>query len=111
MNAEPFEMKSSTFTNYNYPDVNITGKDEFKKAFTSHYCKNGILTYKNIGVKSEMTPLIFNEIEFNDETAPCNICSDHCLYKIDPKKISINADQINDKKLTTEKKLFWDMFH
>jgi len=111
MNAEHFEMKSSTFTNYNYPDVNITTKNEFKKAFTSDYCKNGILTYKNIGVKSEMTPFIFNEIEFNDETAPCNICSDHCLYKIDPKKIRINSDQINDKKLKTEKTLFWDIFH
>jgi hypothetical protein len=107
---EPFETESSTFTNYNYPDVKITTKDDLKDVFKSHYCKNGILTYKNIGVKSEMTPLIFNEIEFNDETSPCNICSDHCLYKIDPKKISVNVDQINDKKLKTEKTLFWDMF-
>ena len=31
-------------------------------------------------------------------------------YKIDPKKISINKEQLTDKKLKTENTLFWNMF-
>ena len=107
---EPFSKNTFHFTNYNYSDLNTNTKDDLKDIFKSQYCKNGILTYKNIGVKSEMTPMIFNEIEFNDENSPCNICSDNCMYKIDPKKISINKEQLTDKKLKTENTLFWNMF-
>ena len=107
---EPFSINTHNFTNYNYSHLNIDTKDDLKDIFKSHYCKNGILTYKNIGVKSEMTPMIFNEIQFNDENTPCNICSDNCIYKVDPKQISINKQQLTDKKLKTETTLFWNMF-
>lgn len=107
---EPFTTNRVDFTNYNYSDLNANTKDDLKDIFKSHYCKNGILTYKNIGVKSEMVPMIFNEIEFNDENKPCNICSDTCMYKIEPKKTSINKEQLTDNKLKTENTLFWNMF-
>ena len=110
MSKEPFETNPHIFTNYNYSDLTTNNKDDLKQIFKSQYCKNGILTYKNIGVKNEMTPHIFNEIEFNDEKSPCNICSDKCLFKIDPKKPNMNTERMTDKKLKTEKHLFWDMF-
>lgn len=58
--------------------------DEFNKAkdeFIKEKCKNGVLMYKDLPVKSEMADHIYSEIKFN-KSVKCNPCDRTCDYNI-----------------------------
>jgi phosphopantetheine adenylyltransferase len=52
-------------------------KDEFIK----EKCKNGVLMYKDMPVKTEMSDHIYSEIKFNGNSK-CNPCDRTCDYNI-----------------------------
>jgi hypothetical protein len=58
--------------------------DEFNKAkdeFIKEKCKNGVLMYKDLPVKTEMADHVYNEIKF-DKSVKCNPCDRTCDYNI-----------------------------
>ena len=58
--------------------------DEFNKAkdeFIKEKCKNGVLMYKDLPVKTEMADHIYSEIKFN-KSVKCNPCDRTCDYNI-----------------------------
>jgi hypothetical protein len=58
--------------------------DEFNQArdeFIKEKCKNGVLMYKDVPVKTEMADHVYSEIKFN-KTAKCNPCDRTCDYNI-----------------------------
>lgn len=58
--------------------------DEFNKAkdeFIKEKCKNGVLMYKDLPVKTEMADHVYSEIKF-DKSVKCNPCDRTCDYNI-----------------------------
>jgi hypothetical protein len=58
--------------------------DDFNKAkdeFIKEKCKNGVLMYKELPVKTEMADHVYSEIKFN-KSAKCNPCDRTCDYNI-----------------------------
>jgi len=58
--------------------------DEFNKAkdeFIKEKCKNGVLMYKDLPVKTEMADHVYSEIKFN-KNVKCNPCDRTCDYNI-----------------------------
>ena len=58
--------------------------DEFNKAkdeFIKEKCKNGVLMYKDLPVKTEMSDHVYSEIKF-DKSVKCNPCDRTCDYNI-----------------------------
>lgn len=58
--------------------------DHFNKAkdeFIKEKCKNGVLMYKELPVKTEMADHVYSEIKFN-KSAKCNPCDRTCDYNI-----------------------------
>ena len=58
--------------------------DEFNKAkdeFIKEKCKNGVLMYKDLPVKTEMADHVYSEIKFN-KSVKCNPCDRTCDYNI-----------------------------
>lgn len=58
--------------------------DDFHRAkdqFIKEKCKNGILMYKDLPVKTEMADHVYSEIKFNKKTK-CNPCDRTCDYNI-----------------------------
>jgi hypothetical protein len=58
-------------------DLMTEAKDEFIK----EKCKNGVLMYKDLPVKTEMADHVYNEIKF-DKSVKCNPCDRTCDYNI-----------------------------
>jgi hypothetical protein len=48
--------------------------------FQEKYCENGLLKFKGMVVKPEMSEHIFPEINFKGNR--CNVCETNCIYKI-----------------------------
>jgi hypothetical protein len=64
-------------------------KDEFIK----EKCKNGVLMYKDLPVKSEMADHIYSEIKFNTQQK-CNPCDRTCDYNIIEAKLKTEQELI-----------------
>lgn len=64
-------------------------KDEFIK----EKCKNGVLMYKDLPVKSEMADHIYSEIKFNTKRK-CNPCDRTCDYNIVEAKLKTEQELI-----------------
>jgi hypothetical protein len=78
---EGFENYQSLYPVISKEDFN-TAKDEFIK----EKCKNGIIMYKDMPVKTEMVDHIFSEINFTTKTK-CNPCDRTCAYSIIESKL------------------------
>jgi NAD-dependent dihydropyrimidine dehydrogenase PreA subunit len=72
-------------------------ENDLRKQFEKQYCENGVLKYKTMQVKPEMTEHIFPEIEYEDETLKCNPCDSTCNYKIIEERIT-NESKIQEPK-------------
>ena len=70
--------------------------DEFHQAkdeFIKEKCKNGVLMYKDLPVKTEMADHVYSEIKFNKK-AKCNPCDRICDYNIVEAKLKTEFDLI-----------------
>jgi len=59
-------------------NINTRRKDEFKKRNCSI---DGVLTYKNIPVKKDMSAIVYPEIVYGN-TGMCNPCDNNCEYEV-----------------------------
>jgi hypothetical protein len=55
---------------------------DLRNQFQKQYCENGVLKYKSMDVKPEMSDHIFPEIEYEHESLKCNPCDASCKYNI-----------------------------
>lgn len=65
-------------------NVGVISIDHFntaKDAFIKEKCKNGVLMYKMMPVRNEMSDHVYSEIKFNTDTK-CNPCDSKCDYNI-----------------------------
>lgn len=84
--AEGFEPYQSL-----YPVINIEDFNAAKEEFIKEKCKNGVVMYKDMPVKSEMVDHIFSEINFTTKTK-CNPCDRTCAYSIVESKLAIEEE-------------------
>ena len=68
--------------------ITIDQFNQAKDEFIKEKCKNGVLMYKDLPVKTEMADHIFSEIKFNKKTK-CNPCDRTCDYNIVEAKLKI----------------------
>jgi hypothetical protein len=61
--------------------ISIDQFNDAKEEFIREKCKNGVLMYKDLPVKTEMSDHVYSEIKFN-KTAKCNPCDRTCDYNI-----------------------------
>lgn len=62
-------------------EENIREKD--KTEFQKRHCTvDGVLEYKNIPVKKDLSAIVFTEVKYNDENNICNLCDKNCDFKI-----------------------------
>lgn len=66
--------------------ITIDQFNDAKEEFIREKCKNGVLMYKDLPVKTEMSDHVYSEIKFN-KTAKCNPCDRTCDYNIVEAKI------------------------
>lgn len=78
------------------------GFQNAKELFREQNCKNGILTNKNLPVKTEMAQQIFPELNFKKNQ--CNPCDNSCDFSILEEKMK------NEESLTAPKNSN-DWFH
>jgi hypothetical protein len=67
------------------------GFSDAKQLFREQNCKNGVLTHKNLPVKTEMAQYVFPELNF--ERNPCDPCSETCDFDILEEKLK-NEEQL-----------------
>jgi hypothetical protein len=91
---ESKQLENKTFAKYDMlekiarPSISLAvAQQNFKKS----NCKNGVLKYKNIPVRSDIASHIFPEVVFNKT---CNPCDDSCSFSIIEEKIN-TEDEIN----------------
>jgi len=63
------------------PIITIDHFNAVKDEFIKEKCKNGVLMYKDMPVKTEMSDHVYSEIKFNSKTK-CNPCDRTCDYNI-----------------------------
>ncbi len=63
------------------PIIMIDHFNAVKDEFIKEKCKNGVLMYKDMPVKTEMSDHIYSEIKFNSKSK-CNPCDRTCDYNI-----------------------------
>ena len=61
--------------------ITIDQFNDAKEEFIREKCKNGVLMYKDLPVKTEMADHVYSEIKFN-QTKKCNPCDRTCDYNI-----------------------------
>ena len=62
-------------------EENIRKKD--KSEFQKRHCTvDGVLQYKNIPVKKDLSAIVFTEVKYNDEDNICNLCDKNCDFHI-----------------------------
>ncbi len=61
--------------------ITIDQFNDAKEEFIREKCKNGVLMYKDLPVKTEMSDHVYSEIKFN-KSAKCNPCDRTCDYNI-----------------------------
>lgn len=61
--------------------ITIDQFNDAKEEFIREKCKNGILMYKDLPVKTEMADHVYSEIKFN-KSKKCNPCDRTCDYNI-----------------------------
>jgi Ca2+/Na+ antiporter len=66
--------------------ITIDQFNDAKEEFIREKCKNGVLMYKDLPVKTEMSDHVYSEIKFN-KSAKCNPCDRTCDYNIVEAKI------------------------
>jgi hypothetical protein len=73
--------------------INIEQFNAAKDEFIKEKCKNGVLMYKDLPVKSEMADHIYSEIKFNTKQK-CNPCDRTCDYNIIETKLKTEQELI-----------------
>lgn len=61
--------------------ITIDQFNDAKEEFIREKCKNGVLMYKDLPVKTEMADHVYSEIKFN-KSKKCNPCDRTCDYNI-----------------------------
>jgi Ca2+/Na+ antiporter len=61
--------------------ITIDQFNDAKEEFIREKCKNGVLMYKDLPVKTEMADHVYSEIKFN-KSNKCNPCDRTCDYNI-----------------------------
>ncbi len=61
--------------------ISIDQFNDAKEEFIREKCKNGVLMYKDLPVKTEMADHVYSEIKFN-KPKKCNPCDRTCDYNI-----------------------------
>ncbi len=87
---EAFETLSPTLAD---PIITIDQFNAAKDEFIKEKCKNGVLMYKDMPVKTEMSDHVYSEIKFNDKRK-CNPCDRTCDYNIVEAKIKTETELI-----------------
>jgi len=60
-------------------NIRERNKTEFQKR---HCTFDGVLTYKDIPVKKDMSDIVFTEVEYEDDTNICNLCDPNCKFRV-----------------------------
>ncbi len=87
---EAFETLSPTLAD---PIITIDQFNAAKDEFIKEKCKNGVLMYKDMPVKTEMSDHVYSEISFKGKRK-CNPCDRTCDYNIVEAKIKTETDLI-----------------
>jgi hypothetical protein len=87
---EAFETLSPTLAD---PIITIDQFNAAKDEFIKEKCKNGVLMYKDMPVKTEMSDHVYSEISFNGK-GKCNPCDRTCDYNIVEAKIKTETELI-----------------
>jgi len=72
-------------------------ENDLRNQFEKQYCENGVLKYKSMQVKPEMTEHVFPEIEYEHESLKCNPCNATCKYKVIEERVA-NESELQEPK-------------
>jgi hypothetical protein len=64
-------------------DLEDNIREKEKTDFQKRHCTlDGVLTYKDIPVKKDMSDIVFAEVKYDDENNICNLCDKNCNFRI-----------------------------
>lgn len=89
--TESFSLLSPTLAD---PIITIDHFNSAKDEFIKEKCKNGVLMYKDMPVKTEMSDHVYSEIKFDDDKKKCNPCDRTCDYNIVEAKLKTETELI-----------------
>ncbi len=64
-------------------DLEENIREKEKTEFQKRHCTvDGVLTYKDIPVKKDMSAIVFSEVKYDDENNICNLCDKNCKFRV-----------------------------
>lgn len=64
-------------------DLEENIREKEKTEFQKRHCTlDGVLTYKGIPVKKDMSDIVFTEVKYDNENNVCNLCDKNCDFRI-----------------------------